>query len=50
MANNIKTQTNSEAEPIISLKSVSKWYEDFQALKNNFYNYRVGGKGTKYIQ
>ena len=34
MANNIKTQTNSEAEPIISLKSVSKWYEDFQALKN----------------
>jgi len=34
MANNIKTQTNSEDKPIISLKSVSKWYEDFQALKN----------------
>ena len=34
MPNNIKTQTNPEAEPIISLKSVSKWYEDFQALKN----------------
>ena len=34
MPNNIKTHTNPEAEPIISLKSVSKWYEDFQALKN----------------
>ena len=29
MANN-----NSEVNPIISLKSVSKWYDDFQALKN----------------
>ena len=34
MANNIKAQTNSEASPIISLKGVSKWYDDFQALKN----------------
>jgi len=29
MANN-----NSKVNPIISLKSVSKWYDDFQALKN----------------
>jgi len=29
MANN-----DSEVNPIISLKSVSKWYDDFQALKN----------------
>ena len=29
MANN-----NSKVNPIISLKSVSKWYDNFQALKN----------------
>ena len=29
MANN-----NSKVNPIISLKNVSKWYDDFQALKN----------------
>ena len=34
MANNIKAQANSEASPIISLKGVNKWYDDFQALKN----------------
>ena len=34
MANNIKTQSNLDVNPIISLKGVSKWYEDFQALKN----------------
>ncbi|MCM8538967.1 MAG: hypothetical protein NE328_01715 [Lentisphaeraceae bacterium] len=32
-----------------SLNLLERW-NNFQALKNNFYNYRVGGKGTKYIQ
>ena len=30
----MENNANTKDSPIISLKGVSKWYEDFQALKN----------------
>ena len=30
----MENNANTNDSPIISLKGVSKWYEDFQALKN----------------